>query len=204
MAKTLASIRAQYVWDAKSLRYRSGTGRFVSQKSIKQSLNTYVRRAQKEIQRIAGEVARGALPVEEWQRLTANLVKNTHLASATAAKGGWAQMTQADYGRVGQGLKFHYNRLGKFAAEIESGRLAPGTIQQRAGMYATSAGGVYENTRRDAAKDVFTEERSILGKAEHCALCKSEAARKWVPIGSLVPIGARTCKTNCLCRYGFR
>lgn len=202
--ETLKTLRSRYIWDETSLRYRSPRGRFVSARALKQSLNSYVRRSQKEIRRIASQVASGSLDVAEWQRLTANLVKSTHLASAALAKGGWAQMTKADFGRVGQGLRFHYERLARFAAEVESGRLAPGTIQMRAGMYAASAGGVYENTRRDAAADVFTEERRVLGAAEHCPDCIEEAAKGWAPVGTLRKITDSACRTNCRCRFLFR
>lgn len=204
MAESLAALRSRYEWDATALRYRGPRGAFVSAKAVKQAHTTYIRRSTREIERLATQAASGALPVDEWQRLTANLVKSVHLASAAVAKGGWAQMTPADFGRVGQGLRFHYGKLAKFAREIQTGRLNPGTVRQRAGMYAAAAGGVYENTRRRDAAGVFTEERNVLGKSEHCQVCKDQTARGWVAVGTLVPIGQRSCLTRCRCRYAFR
>lgn len=203
MAESLTQLRSRYTWDRNSLRYRSSTGRFVSQRSVKQSLNSFVRRAQKEIVSLATEVSTGAISIPEWQRQTANLVKSTRLASAAAAKGGWAQMTQSDYGRVGQGLREQYKYLRKFAKDIKRG-IPAGTVRNRAGMYAQGASGVYEETRRREAKAVFTQERNILGRSEHCKKCIEQTARGWVKVGELIPIGSRTCLSRCRCRYQFR
>ena len=204
MADSLTALRARYEWDAASLRYRSRTGRFVSQRAVKQGLSTYIRRAQKEIQRLAGQVAAGTLDVAEWQRLTANLVKSTHVVSAALAKGGFGQMTAADYGRVGQEMRRQYRYLRRFAAEVETGKLAPGTIRARAGMYMTASRSFYEESRRHGAGVSLSFERNILGVGEHCGECKEQTARGWVAIGQLVPIGRRVCRSNCLCRYAFK
>lgn len=204
MAKTLRQIRTGYRWDAKSLRYKTPTGRFVSVRSLKQSLNQFVRRSAKEIESLAGQVARGEITVPEWQRAMVDRVKNIHVAQAAASRGGWAQMDARAYGKVGQGLRREYRYLKKFAADVAGGKLAAGTIVSRAGMYAMRGAGVYENNRRDVATDVFTEERNVLAQSEHCEGCKAATEQGWVKVGTLVPIGSRNCLSRCLCRYAFR
>lgn len=209
MAKALVNPRSVYTWDAKSLRYRGPSGTFVSQRAIKQALTTFVRRAQRETERLAGRMAAGLLPVGEWQRQTANLVKSLHLASAAAAKGGWAQLTPADYLAVARGLKFQYRHLRTFAAD--AGKLTPGAIVRRSGMYARSAAGAYEQARFDGYADLVESgatvlTRTVLSKtADHCQAghgrpgCVEEAARGWVAFGALSLPGSRRCLTGCLC-----
>lgn len=215
MAKALVNPRSVYTWDADALRYRSPSGRFVSQKAIKQALTTYVRRVQKEIERLAGEVVAGRIPVDEWQRLTANLVKSAHLANAAAARGGWAQMDARAFGKIGSDLKFQYTKLRAFAKEVAAGKLTADAIVDRAGMYARSASGAYERSRFDlhddlAATGVAVQMRNVLGKGEHCKAgngrpgCLEEAARGWVPLGELSLPGERRCLARCLCRVEYK
>lgn len=215
MAKALVNPRSVYTWDARSRRYRGPSGAFVSQRAIKQSLNMFVRAVRREIERQARDVAAGRVPVDEWQRLTANLVKSAHLASAAAAKGGWAEMTKADYGRVGQGLRFQYSRLRGFGRDVAAKRLTADAIVDRAGMYGDSASGAYEKARYQtyadlAATGVRVEMRNKLGKGEHCKPgngkpgCVAENARGWVALGALSLPGDRRCMTRCLCSVSYR
>ena len=64
----------------------------------------------------------------------------------------------------------------------------------------------YESIKRDEHKDAgFDEERSVLDEgALHCADCPAEAAKGWVPVGELTPIGERECMTKCRCSIEFR
>jgi hypothetical protein len=211
----LVNPRSVYTWDPRALRYRGPSGAFVSQQAIKQALNTFVRRAQVEIQRLAREMTAGRIPIEEWQRQTANLVKSTHLANAAAAKGGWGQMTPADFGRVGQRLKLQYQHLRKFAKEAATGALTPENIERRAGMYARSAAGAFERSRFDtfqamASAGIKVEMRNKLGKAEHCHTgkgrvgCAEESARGWVRLGDMTLPGERQCLSNCRCSVQYK
>lgn len=215
MAKVLVNPRSVYTWDAKSLRYRAPNGAFVSQRAIKQSLNTFVRNVQTEIGRLASEVASGQMPVAEWQRQTANLIKSSHLASAAAAKGGWAQMTKADFGRVGNGLKIQYKHLRGFAKELRS--MTPEAIVRRAGLYGMSAAGAYERARFESFNDlkvgkgVKVQMRNRLNKnAEHCHPrdgrpgCVEETQRGWVDLGELSLPGERACFSQCLCEVEYQ
>lgn len=212
MAKVSSPTRSRYSWDPNVQRYRGPSGRYVSQKAFRQSFNSHIRKARREVERLAEQVSRGAISIPEWQRQMVNAVKTIRLQSAAAARGGWAQMTKADFGKVGQQLRAEYKFLRKFAKDIRGKKLAPGTIRARAGSYVSAGASAYENTRRDAAAEIFTEERNILGHAEHChdnpkkgsVGCIEQTARGWVKVGTLVPIGRRTCRVNCRCRYSFR
>jgi hypothetical protein len=214
MAKALVNPRSVYTWDAKALRYRAPSGAFVSKQAIKQALNTFVLRSQKEIERLAGQVASGKMTVQDWQEQTANLIKNGHLASAAAAKGGWAQMTPGDYGKLGAGLKFQYAHLRDFAKEVSVKRLTPKDIIDRAGMYARSSSGAFEQARFDTYADMVeagarVRMRNKLGKADHCTPgngrpgCVAETERGWVEFGEMSLPGQRKCLTRCFCTIEY-
>lgn len=215
MAETLAQLRSRYVWNAKSLRYQNRAGRFVSQRAIKQGLNTYVRRTQREIEALARDVSTGRIDVAEWQRQTANTIKSAHLAARAAAKGGWAQLDARDYGAIGADLRKQYKFLRRFAADIVSFKLTPKAIVARAGMYAQTGRTAFERGRFDdhqrlAGTGVRVEMKNVLGDAEHCTAgngrpgCAEESAKGWVEVGTLSLPGERRCLGHCYCRLAYR
>ncbi len=50
----------------------------------------------------------------------------------------------------------------------------------------------------------FDEERSIRYSADSCAGCIGAERLGWALIGTIPPIGTRTCLGNCLCRMEYR
>jgi hypothetical protein len=212
MASTLSQIRALYSWNDKAQRWMV-RGRFVSESSLKLALVQYAAAAGQEVKELAGQMARGELPLPDWQLATADRIKNGTLAMELAAKGG--RLTARDYGRIGARLRTHYAYLQRFALDVEAGRLSPGQIVARASLYAAGFNGAYERARRDhwedlAAAGVRVEARSILAVAEHCEAgagrpgCAEEAARGWVPLETMSTPGTRRCLAACKCRLEYR
>jgi hypothetical protein len=187
-------------------RYVDGSGRFVRQEAVRFALDAALESAEGNVKGLAERLRSGALTVAEWQVAMAREVKSVHLASAALAKGGWAQMAPADYGRAGLLLRGQYAYLREFARQVAAGTQRPdGTLARRAAMYVQAGRNTYHLTeRKDQALRGRTEERSILGVADHCRECLQEAARGWVPLGELVPIGQRICKTQCRCLVEYR
>lgn len=212
---SLAAVRSRYRWNANAQRYVLPSGRFASQRAVKQSLTTFVKRTEREIQSLARQVAVGTLLVAEWQAATAFRVKNIHVAMRAAGRGGLAQLDSRDYGQLGAELRFQYRRLRAFAQEVAAGRLTPDAIVARSGMYARSGSAAYERGRFDgyerlAMTGVAVEMRNVLGKGEHCTGgngrpgCREETDRGWVALGGLTLPGSRRCLTRCLCRVAYR
>jgi hypothetical protein len=198
------SIVREFTWDAASLRYRRG-GRFVSERAVKLAIRRTIRAAAAEIRGVTADVAAGRVTVADWQARMAGELKNLHLASAMAARGGRRNMTPADWLRAGREIRYQLGRLGRFAADVAAGRLTERQVLARADLYVEAADGTFENARRGAAAGVYSQERNVLGAAEnHCGGCLTETARGWVGLGELVPIGERACIVNCHCRYVFR
>jgi hypothetical protein len=203
MPVTLATIRA-FRWSDAAQRWIGPGNRFVSQRELQRALATFVESAAAEARGMAARVADGHVTVGEWQTTTAGLVKDVDLAMTAAARGGFANLTQSDYGRAGQRLRTAYARLERFAREVAARRLTPAAIAARAAMYVRAGNGIYQNERRGGAVEVFTEERRVLGNAEHCDQCIAAAAAGWKPLGTLPPIGTLQCLSNCRCSFEFR
>lgn len=209
MPERRSSLTPTYTWSARSQRYRSlATGRYVSRATVRRALDTALARSQVDILRLGRDLQAGRLTLAEWQVATARQLKAAHLASAAAARGGWAQMTQADYGRVGHRLRDEYAYLSRLAGQIADGTQAlDGRLLTRLTLYAQGPRGTYHEQERAGMREAgYTEERNILGGADHCAGCQAETARGWVRIGrgGIVPIGQRQCLANCRCSIAYR
>jgi hypothetical protein len=149
----------------------------------------------------------GNVTLQEWYDTMRAHMKRTHVIAGSIAKGGWKQMTQADWGRLGAMTKREYAYLNRFARQLASGQIAlEGKVVQRAGMYANAGHKTYqENLRIRAAEYSYREERRLIGaRGESCDDCIVEAAKGWQPIGTLRPIGDSQCVSNCGCYFEFR
>jgi hypothetical protein len=197
-----------YTWDAKAGRYRGEGGKFVPQADVHRALTDAVDQSAKEIKAASLLFREGSLSLSEWQLVMEREIKNSHLASAAAAVGGFAQMTQSDYGRVGNQIKDQYQFLRGFVQDIQNGLPLDGRFINRAGLYIEAGKATYSLFRRVKSKGGGkTEERNVLGNAEHCTgdnSCTQQTARGWVPIGELVPIGQRLCRVKCKCDIEYR
>jgi hypothetical protein len=201
---TVARVRSLFVWDKSSLRYRDASGRFVKASEIQDALQRVVKASKRLIVRLSEQMASGSISVGQWQQGMEAAVKDLHLAATATAKGGFGAMTARDYGLTGARLRNHYERLDSFAQDIEANRMTPGQIKARGQLYASAGNGVYQNARREAAHGVMTEERRVLGNAEHCDVCVEESAKGWSPLGTLKRLGDSPCRANCKCQWRFR
>lgn len=148
----------------------------------------------------AGDMTTAAFQAELQQ-----IIKSVHVAAALAGYGGREAMTPARWGYVGSRIKTQYEYARGFIGDIISGDQSQAGINARADMYARAARATFEAVRqRERKESGLSQERNVLSARESCAGCISQTDLGWVPIGSLVPIGSRTCLSNCQCTYEFR
>jgi hypothetical protein len=148
----------------------------------------------------------GTLSLAAWQASMMQAVKAVHLVAVAVAHGGWNQLDQSDFGWVGSQIKPQYQWLARFSVEVSTGKQPlDGTATARAQMYAAAARSTHrEAQRRIAAQRAVGEERRVLGQADHCRDCLSQAKLSWQPFGTLKRIGDSTCRSNCRCHFDFR
>jgi hypothetical protein len=197
--------RGGFTWDAPSGRYRGAGGRYVTHAQVRAWLDAALDSAGERMAALSTQLQSGAIDLITWQIRMAREVKNVQLYSAAAAKGGWAQLSLADLGRVGQSVRAQLEYLNDFAREIRTGKQALSGILGRVRLYAQSGRPTYHRTER-AEMQVrgYDQERSVRYAGDSCVGCVREAAREWVPIGALVPVGQRTCRSNCRCMVAYR
>ena len=196
-----------FQWDPVIARFRDAdTGRYISRDAVRQAVDLLILKAQDRIRIASNELRSGNISIGEWQSIMRDQIKNTHLATEALLRGGWAQMTQADFGRVGQRVREQYDYLANFTQELLDGIVVTdGRFMSRAGMYPASARtGYHEEETLQLQQLGYTEERNVLRPAEHCDVCVEQTALDWVPIGSLIPIGDRTCLSNDKCFKQYR
>ena len=147
------------------------------------------------------------MSLAEWQAGMMEQIKISHSAAAAASRGGWAQMSQADWGAVGRMIREQYGYLRNFAHQVASGeQLLNGTALVRADLYAGAARGTFEEMRRryERLMNGAEEEARVLGEADHCNDCLEFAALGWQPVGTLPAIGESVCITRCHCTFIYR
>ena len=197
-----------YGWNAAAGRYTDLTsGRFVPFATVRNELETVITQSQSNISAISSQLQGGQITLKEWQLSMAREMKAMHTASMASARGGWAQMSQADWGYTGSQLKKQYEYLRNFARQIESGEQPlNGNFMRRSKMYSQAGRDSYEEMRRRAERiyNGKAEERRVLHATESCDDCIEEAGRDWQPIGTLAPLGTLQCRTNCRCTFEFR
>lgn len=202
-----SGITPQYGWNASAGRYVNlSTGQFVPFAEIRAALEYNIAAAQQEITRVTRLLIDGTLSIDDWQAAMMEQIKNAHINAACSARGGWAQMTQSDWGFVGRQIRTQYDFLRNFVRDIQSGaQPLNGRLLIRAQMYGEAARGTFEDMRRRIEKLIYgmEEEMRVLGVADHCQDCLTHA-NKWAPIGTLPRIGNSQCRTRCHCRFRFR
>ncbi len=200
-----STLTPQYRYNAAAGRYIARDGTFVPNDRIRRAVERQIDRSGKVIANLSQQLQAGEIDLREWRLGMQRELKTLHVANAAAAKGGWAQMAPADYGRAGQRLKVQYEYLNRFASEVQYGKQPlDGRFSLRSQMYAQAGRNTYSETERaDKGQRGYAWERRVLGAADHCPGCMEQAAMGWRPLGTLDPIGAEQCKTNCHCHFEY-
>ena len=198
-----------YRWEptaGASGRYRdTASGRYVAGTQVRRELDRYL--DGDDPAKALAEALRGRqVSLADWEIAMRRHIKNTHLNAVAMERGGWANVTPADYGRVGQIVREQYGYLRGFANDIASGKQRlDGTLGTRAKLY-TQAGreSFYRSKQANLAEGVDMV-RSIKHARDSCRDCEYLNG-KWFKVGDpaySLP-GRRQCNKNCRCteEYG--
>lgn len=197
------SAPPRFTWDRPSARYRNRRdGRYVSPQAIRGALDdAIITNAAKDVRALTQQLRAGEILLSEWETAMRVQIKASQLSAASLARGGFDQMTQADFGRVGRAVRDQYAYLARMSAQIADGtQRMDGTVLRRAEMYVAAAREAYERQQlvEDKARGL-TEERSVRGASDSCDECVELEARGWVESGTTPLPGQRICRTNCAC-----
>jgi hypothetical protein len=195
-----------YTWNDRTNRYHGPDGRIVSRAQVRQAIDDALVRSRADARDVSQRLQRGEISLADWQTQMRTHVKNIHIGSAEAARGGSAEMSPADYGRVGRELRDQYTYLDRFAADIEAGETPlDGRFLTRVDLYSEAGRGTFHAIEKyDMGRDGMTEARRVLGAADHCDGCIAEDMRGWVPIDDVADIGSQECGVRCACDIEYR
>jgi hypothetical protein len=190
-----------YTWDGRRGRYLDD-GDLVPADAVRAALRTVVTDSADRLAVLAERFRDGRLDVIAWREAVRQELRTSYGVAASLAQGGVRQMGPSERGVLSGVLREQYGWLDQFALDATTGRVDPQSdaFLARARLYAGQAHQTYEVfARRGAEGRGHTQERNVLGTADHCAECQALTARGWVPLGSLPLPGSRTCLGNCAC-----
>lgn len=193
-------------FDRPSQRFRDlSTGRFVSERAVRDGVDRTADLASARLGELTSRFRTGEIGAVQWQTEMLAQIKQAHISAALAAYGGRDAMTPQRWGTVGQIIRREYAFARAFAADVLSGRQRQnGRMDARARLYGQSIRGTYENIRRrEVANAGLRWERNVRHSSESCAQCVNASRQGWVPIGTLPPVGSRTCRGNCRCTISY-
>lgn len=200
-----SGLTPQYRWNPIAARYIRPDGTFVPFLDLRDALQRVVLAGTDNLLGHGNDLARGSLTVSEWQRRMASDMKIQHLAASAEARGGWAQLTNADRRWVARQTRRQLVFLKRFASQVASGdQPLDGRFVTRVEMYGQAAGQISKEMTARVNKDAGMRfEQNILGQAEHSADCLEASRQGWVAIGTLTKPGQRDCLTRCQCNLAY-
>lgn len=194
--------RVPWRWHARQ-GYLTAAGRTATMQGVRGALDVVIGRRMEHLRQATNELRQGERPLDDWRDLMRDDVKRLHIVAAALAVGGAAQLTEADRADLTERIAAEYGHLDRYAlgiaagtTTINAGRTTLYPEAARATFYAFELGVMIARG--------FHEERNVLNPADHCADCIAETNRGWVPLGALIPIGARTCRARCRCFKRYR
>jgi len=196
-----------YRWEPNtgvSGRYRDERGRFVAGATVRRELDRYLDTA--DPAKALAEALRGRqVSLADWEIGMRRVIKNTHLNAVALERGGWSNMTPADFGRVGQIVREQYGYLKGFAADIASGKQRlDGTLGVRAKLYSQAGRNSYYRSKAANMSGGVTHQRSIRGKRDSCWQCVELDGRIFRIDDTSFPLpGRRACNHNCGCHVEY-
>jgi hypothetical protein len=196
----------EFIFDRTIQRYRyADSGKFVGQKAVENLTVKAIVQVEGDITTITNLLIEGKINVGTWEDTTKSALKNLHSWNYLLGVGGEKQMTQADYGALGQKLKQEYKYLRGLAKELIEGTVTEAQLRARMAQYTASGGTTHELGRaKSHQKAGYFWEKRIRTKMNSCESCYSYAEMLWQPIGTLPEAGQKCeCRSNCGCYKVF-
>jgi hypothetical protein len=175
---------------------------------VRAYLDAALEAAGKRMDVLANQLRSGSIDLITWEVRMRREVKVVSVYSGAAAKGGWAQMTEADLGRVGRYVQDQYKYLRGFMRDVATGKQPlNGTVNSRSQLYANAGRPLFHRIEKaEMLVRGNTERRSIRHSGDSCQGCIEAAARGWGPINDpgQTEIGERDCRSRCRCGWEYR
>lgn len=206
---SIASNADEFVFRQSDGTYRTLDEDIVPSRVVRHAADEALSTSRERVEDLTRQLRDGDIRLQKWQREMMQEIKDANVNMGSLAKGGYDEMGQSDWGRVGNRVRQEYEYLRNFAQQIADGDIPlDGRAVNRAGMYVDSARQTHHRIERiEMQKRGYNQEKNILGIAEHCPECVELTTRGddgWVPTGTLPEVGNRLCLSNCKCQVIYR
>lgn len=202
---------SKYVWDGLNYRTRAG-GKVVPDRLIDQEFSAMQIRSSKRMAAVAREYSAKKINLAQFEISMRDEIKRIHTQSLALARGGWANVTVKDWGRLGSSTRFQYERLNLLSLRLADQSIDPASpaFVRRVQSYALASRRSFSEGRVQNMKDFIGEGVQILARrrlgpvaTEHCSDCATWAGKKWMPVERIPPIGVLMCGSFCHCSIEF-
>lgn len=176
---------------------------------VRRIVDTVIDRLEPELLSAGARLTAQRINLADWYAQMEDMIADRFVAMAVAARGGFAQVTEADRLWIRDQIVGQFEALDRFADDIRRGRYgrppSGGIYEQRIRQYAQASRQVYEDMRGRVAEAAgFDMEQWFLGAADACPTttrmgCVERARKGRVPINSVPGQGRCTCLHNCRC-----
>ena len=99
--------------------------------------------SRKKMEQYADQWQAGKLTLAQFEKAFKSELRESYIASAWTARG-TTDLSQRDYGKIGQRLRTQYSYMHDFFSEIAQGKLTQAQITARAGLYVSSSRQILE------------------------------------------------------------
>ncbi len=195
-----------FTFDKGTQRYRDQeTGKFISQARVQELTKKKIIQVGKDMTTIADLLVNGKITVPTWEQGTRDIIKQLYTQQYLLGIGGQKEMTQRDYGILGQQIREQYKYLNGFAQELIANGMSEEQFKSRLQLYANASRQAFEKGKLESHQRAgYNWEKRIRTKVESCDPCIGYAAQGWVPIGTLPePCQQCDCRANCGCYKQF-
>lgn len=202
----------EYEFDQISGRYRDvRTGRTVSENVMRRAVMKESAEAQRRLREETRQLIAGTIMFAVWYGRSRSILKALYKTIFALHLGGFLFDDQTQRELFWALLLMQFKRFDDFVHDLDSKEL-DGHVLARAGSYGRYGNALYQNIKLDQGFMLgHTEGRRVLGENEnHCKDdvktpgCIELAAKGWMPIAHVLPLGGATCRANCLCTIETR
>lgn len=178
---------ASYAWDDRLHNFVDlASGHMVKRSVIQNLLRDIVAGTEGRMTTLGRMLAAREITGRQFYELMARETKLATNVATALARGGWQNVTPAQWGANGLRLRGEYGHLREFVQAFERGELSERQIIERAKLYANTAYGRFWELEQ-AARQVrgATQMRiQTVGDDRVCPICRAEERRGWQPIGT--------------------
>jgi len=130
---------ADWRYDPVRKTYISPEGSFLSEATLNEVRDAYLEDVMGLMDDYAANLDNGIWTTAHFESEMRRRLKHAYVAEYTLGRGGASQMTQSDYGRVGNLLKSQYGYLRGYLDDLTRGQETKGTAANRARNFIGSA-----------------------------------------------------------------